>query len=303
MQEGEKFILDNIQRKYCLEGEKDYADVLNRVRKELEKSKSLNSKIVDYIMIMMGAGRYIPAGSVSFGLGNQHVKCSLSNCYFTPIEQDSIEGIFEACRKLARTFSYRGGSGVDITILRPKNSSVNNAAVYSSGAVSFMPIFSNTAGIIGQNGRRGAEIILMDIRHPDILDFIWSKSKPKEIFGQDPLTGKIHDVYDANISVKISDSFMIAVANDEDWQFVFPDHHHPAYDTEWKGNYDDWAEKGYPFINYHKVKAREILRSIAESAWISGDPGVSYWDTVIRMTPGSVDPKLKPTGSNPCGWV
>lgn len=301
MKEGEKFILDNIRRKYCLEGEKDYDDVLNRMRRELEKNNSLNRDVLDYIMKMMGAGRYIPAGSVSFGLGNQEVKCSLSNCYFTPIEQDSIEGIFEACRKLARTFSYRGGSGVDITILRPKNSSVNNAAVYSSGAVSFMPLFSNTAGIIGQNGRRGAEIILMDIRHPDILDFIWCKSKPKEIFGQDPLTGKIHDVYDANISVKISDSFMIAVSKDEDWQFVFPDHHHHAYDTEWKGDYDDWASKGYPFINYHKVKAREILKNIAESAWISGDPGVSYWDTVVKWTPGSVDPKLKPTGCNPCG--
>ncbi len=137
----------------------------------------------------------------------------------------------------------------------------------------------------------------------DILDFIWCKSKPKEVFGQDPLTGKIHDVNDANISVKLSDSFMLAVENDEEWQFVFPDHTHEKYDTEWKGDYDDWAIKGYPFINYHKLRAREVLRNIAESAWISGDPGVCYWDTVINWTPGSFDPKLKPTGSNPCGWV
>lgn len=303
LDEGKKFIQDNIKRKYCLESqnEKDYDDVLNRIRKELKSSNLLPSDQLDYIMKMMGAGRYISAGSISFGLGNKSVKCSLSNCYFTPIEQDSIEGIFDCCKKLARTFSYRGGSGVDITILRPKNSKVNNAAVFSSGAVSFMPLFSNTAGIIGQNGRRGAEIIMMDVRHPDILDFIWCKSKPKEIFGQDPLTGKIHDVYDANISVKLSDSFMLAVANDEDWQFVFPDFHHEAYNKEWKGNYDDWAEKGYPFIEYHKVKAREILRNIAESAWISGDPGVSYWDTVLTWTPGSFDPKLTPTGTNPCG--
>lgn len=301
LNEGEKFILDNIKRKYCLNDEKDYDDVLNRIRKELKTNSSLTEKELDYVMQMMGARRYIAAGSISFGLGNTGVKCSLSNCYFTPIEQDSIEGIFDAASKLARTFSYRGGSGIDITILRPKNSKVNNAAVYSSGAVSFMPLFSNVAGIIGQNGRRGAEIIMMDVRHPDILDFIWCKSKPKEIFGQDPLTGKIHDVYDANITIKLTDSFMRAVENDEDWQFVFPDHHHEKYDTEWKGDYDDWASKGYPFIEYHKVKAREILKNIAESAWISGDPGVSYWDTVIKWTPGSFDPKLKPTGSNPCG--
>lgn len=301
LRNGEEFILNNIKRKYCLDGEKDYDDVLNRIRRELKTIKKLDDESLDYIMRMIGEGRYITAGSVSFGLGNKSVKCSLSNCYFTPIEQDSIEGIFEAAKKLARTFSFRGGSGVDITVLRPKNSKVKNAAVYSSGAVSFMPLFSNTAGIIGQNGRRGAEIIMMDIRHPDIMDFIWCKSKPKEIFGQDPLTGKVHDVFDANITIKISDSFMRAVQNDEEWQFVFPDHNHPKYDEEWKGNYDDWAEKGYPFINYHKVKAREILMNIAESAWICGDPGISYWDTVIKWTPGSFDPKLKPTGSNPCG--
>ena len=299
-EDGKKFIQDNIKRKYCLKNEKDYADVLNRIRKELEKT-DIKTSDLDYTMSMIGRGRFIPAGSISFGLGNTDVKCSLSNCYFTPIEQDSIEGIFEAARKLARTFSYRGGSGVDITILRPKNSRVNNAAVHSSGAVSFMPLFSNVAGIIGQNGRRGAEIIMMDVRHPDVLDFIWCKSRPKEIFGQDPLTGKIHDVYDANITVKLSDSFMKAVKDDEDWQFVFPDQHHPKYDDEWKGDYDDWAKKDYPFVDYQKIKARDILIQIAESAWISGDPGISYWDTVIKWTPGSFDPKLKPTGSNPCG--
>ncbi len=300
---GEKFIADNIRRKYCIDdlGEKEYKDVLSRIRKELEKDDKLTEDELTRIMDMMWARRYITAGSISFGLGNNTVKCSLSNCYFIPIKQDSIEGIFECAQKLARTFSYRGGSGVDITILRPKNSKVNNAAVFSSGAVSFMPLFSNVAGIIGQNGRRGAEIIMMDVRHPDILDFIWSKSKPKEVFGQDPLTGKIHDVNDANISVKLSDSFMLAVENDEDWQFVFPDHTHEKYDEEWNGNYEDWASKGYPFKNYHKVKAREILRNIAESAWISGDPGVCYWDTILKYTPGSFDPRLKPKGSNPCG--
>jgi len=297
---GKKFIHDNIQRKYCLDEELDYSDVLNRIRKEL-KQTSINKKNLDYIMSMMGDGRFIPGGSISFGLGNKKIKCSLSNCYFTPIEHDSIEGIFEACKKLARTFSFRGGSGVDITILRPKDVEVNNAAIHSSGAVSFMPLFSNTSAIIGQNGRRGAEIIMLDVRHPDLLNFIWSKSRPKEVFGQDPLTGKVHDVYDANISIKLSDSFMTAIKEDQDWTFCFPDTKFEKYDTEWKGDYDDWASKDYPFITYKTIKAREILMQIAESAWISGDPGISYWDTVLKWTPGSFDEKLKPKGTNPCG--
>ena len=299
-EDGKKFIQDNIKRKYCLDGELDYNDVLNRIRKELKKT-DIEKKTLDYIMNMMGDGRFIPGGSISFGLGNNKIRCSLSNCYFTPIDHDSIEGIFDACRKLARTFSYRGGSGVDITILRPKDSKVNNAAIFSSGAVSFMPLFSNTSAIIGQNGRRGAEIIMLDVRHPDILDFVWCKSRPRDVFGQDPLTGKIHDVYDANISIKLSDSFMIAVKEDQDWTFCFPDTKYEKYDEEWKGDYDEWANKKYPFIVYKTIKARDILMQIAESAWISGDPGISYWDTVLKWTPGSVDPKLTPKGTNPCG--
>jgi len=299
-EDGKKFIQDNIQRKYCLKGEQNYDDVLNRIRKELETT-GIDPEELDAIMLMMGEGRFIPGGSISFGLGNNEIKCSLSNCYFTPIEHDSIEGIFDACRKLARTFSFRGGSGVDITILRPKDTKVNNAAIFSSGAVSFMPLFSNTSAIIGQNGRRGAEIIMLDVRHPDLLNFIWCKSRPKVVFGQDPLTGKIHDVYDANISVKLSDSFIKAVKEDEDWTFCFPDTKHEKYDDEWKGNYDDWASKGYPFVEYSTIKAKDILMQIAESAWISGDPGISYWDTVLKWTPGSFDPKLTPSGTNPCG--
>ena len=134
-----------------------------------------------------------------------------------------MEGIFEAQKKLARTYSYRGGSGIDITILRPSGDPVNNAAVTSSGAVSFMPLFSELTNTIGQNGRRGALMISMDIRHPDTRRFIWSKSKPEEIFGVDSLTGKTQDVFGANISLKITDDFMQAVEDDKDWTFVFPE--------------------------------------------------------------------------------
>ena len=301
LKDGEQFILDNIQRKYCLEGEKEYDDVVDRHMNELTENTNLKPEEIAYINSMMRDQRYITGGGISFGLGNNEVKCSLSNCYFTPIKQDSIEGIFEAALKLARTFSYRGGSGIDITILRPKNATVRNAAVYSSGAVSFAPLFSNVNGIIGQNGRRGASIILLDVRHPDTFGMIWCKSKPEEIFGKDPLTGKVWDVFDANISIKLTNEFMEAVKNDDDWTFIFPDHEFDKYDDEWNGNYDEWIAKGYPIKEYQTVKAREILHQIAESAWLSGDPGVSYWDNVLAMTPGSFDPKLTPKGCNPCG--
>lgn len=203
--------------------EHSFKDVKNRICREFLKNSRFDNDENKQVCEMLQAGRFIPAGSILSGLGNEYAKCSLSNCYLAKIESDSLEGIFEAQKKLARTYSYRGGSGIDITILRPAGDPVNNAAVSSSGAVSFMPLFSELTNTIGQNGRRGALMISMDIRHPDTRRFIWSKSRPEEIFGVDSLTGKTQDVFGANISLKVTDEFMQAVEQDLDWSFIFPD--------------------------------------------------------------------------------
>jgi len=203
--------------------EHSFTDVKNRLCREFLKHSHFDKQENEQVCEILQTGRFIPAGSILSGLGNDYSKCSLSNCYLAKIESDSLEGIFEAQKKLARTYSYRGGSGIDITILRPEGDPVNNAAVSSSGAVSFMPLFSELTNTIGQNGRRGALMISLDIRHPDTRRFIWSKSKPEEIFGVDSLTGKTQDVFGANISLKVTDAFMRAVEEDQDWDFIFPE--------------------------------------------------------------------------------
>ena len=203
--------------------EHSFKDVRNRLCREFLKHSRFDNEENEQVCEMVQTGRFIPAGSILSGLGNEYSKCSLSNCYLAKIESDSLEGIFEAQKKLARTYSYRGGSGIDITILRPAGDPVNNAAVSSSGAVSFMPLFSELTNTIGQNGRRGALMISLDIRHPDTRRFIWSKSKPEEIFGVDSLTGKTQDVFGANISLKVTDEFMQAVEEDLEWTFTFPE--------------------------------------------------------------------------------
>ncbi|WP_415718618.1 adenosylcobalamin-dependent ribonucleoside-diphosphate reductase [Maridesulfovibrio sp.] len=203
--------------------EHSFNDVKNRLCREFLKHSRFENNENEQVCEMLQSGRFIPAGSILSGLGNDYAKCSLSNCYLAKIESDSLEGIFEAQKKLARTYSYRGGSGIDITILRPSGDPVNNAAVTSSGAVSFMPLFSELTNTIGQNGRRGALMISLDIRHPETQRFIWCKSKPEEIFGVDSLTGKVQDVFGANISLKVTDEFMKAVEEDKDWTFIFPD--------------------------------------------------------------------------------
>ena len=280
-----------ISKKYFLEDETCWQDVKRRIA-----SYVTNKDLQDWIL---DTENFIPAGSILSGLGNPK-KCSLSNCYFTPIEQDSIEGIMDCCKKMARTYSYRGGTGINISILRPKGADVNNSAKVSSGAVSFMPLFSEVTNTIGQCGRRGALMISMDIRHPDILHFIWSKSRPQDVFGKDALTGKIPDVFGANISVAITDDFMEAVKKDEFWDFKYPDRDADPekYDREWDGDFNQWTGE---WKLYHSLHARSVLYQIAAAAWTSGDPGVIYMDTVKRLTPGSyLHSSLVPHGSNPC---
>jgi len=299
---GQKYI-DNIsKKKYCINEEKNYNDVLN-LRTLPTISNLYDKKTFENISEMFLEKRSIPAGSIIYGLGNTERKTSLSNCYFIPINEDSIEGIYDACKEMARTYSWRGGCGTDITILRPKGSSTKNSSKSSTGAVSFMPTFEEVTCTIGQNGRRGALIISLDIRHPDVLDFIWSKSKPEKIFGVDNLSGKTKELSSCNISVKVTNSFMEAVISDKNFDLIFPDFSicKDLYDKEWDGNLDNWLTKKYPIKVYKTVSARQLLKQIAESSWLSGDPGILFWDNVIYWSSGRFDKLLVPWGVNPCG--
>ena len=136
------------------------------------------------------------------GLYRDNIKVTYSNCYVLEPPEDNLESIFDTAKNLARTFSYGGGVGIDISKLRPNGAEVYNAAKTTSGAVSFMDLYSMTTGLIGQKGRRGALMISMDISHPDIEEFIDVKTD-------------LEKVTKANISVKISDEFMKAVKNKE----------------------------------------------------------------------------------------
>jgi len=175
-------------------------------------------------------GRFIPGGRVLAGAGDLYRLKTLANCFVSRIDEDSIESLYETAFQCARTYSYGGGIGVDITPLRPRNSVVHNAADCSTGAVSFMELFSQTTGLIGQSGRRGALMLTVDVKHPDVMDFIRVKKDPnwvtEQIVRQCSWSGLFSDeqlkevqrqvaentqVRFANISIKVSDEFMSAV--------------------------------------------------------------------------------------------
>ncbi|MBI2664837.1 hypothetical protein HYX10_05875 [Candidatus Woesearchaeota archaeon] len=176
------------------------------------------------------AGQFLPGGRVIAGGGDLYRLKTMANCFVSIIEDDNIESIYKAAYECARTYSYGGGIGVDISVLRPKDSIVHNAADCSTGSVSFMEIFSLTTGLIGQSGRRGALMLTIDIKHPDSPLFIDVKNIPNWVTNQiveqckwtgnftreqlDIIQQQVREntqVRFANISIKVSDEFMQAV--------------------------------------------------------------------------------------------
>lgn len=175
-------------------------------------------------------GYFVPGGRVIAGGGDLYRLKTLANCFVSVIAEDNIESIYQSAYECARTYSYGGGIGVDISVLRPKGSVVHNAADTSTGSVSFMELFSLTTGLIGQSGRRGALMLTIDIKHPDSPVFINAKKIPNwvtnQIVEQCKWSGFFNDkqlkeverqarentqVRFANISLKVSDEFMQAV--------------------------------------------------------------------------------------------
>lgn len=203
------------------------------------------------------------------GLDKKGVKVTYSNCYVITPPEDNLESIFDCGKKLARTFSYGGGCGIDISNLAPRGAKVNNTAETTTGAVSFMDFYSMITGMIGQNGRRGALMITMDVSHPDIEEFIGIKSD-------------LDRVTKANISVRVNDKFMKAVTNDEDWELSF--------------TREDTGE-----IIKKSVKAKDIFHKICEMNWSYAEPGMMFWDRIEEDNLLNSHITFKYAGTNPCG--
>jgi ribonucleoside-diphosphate reductase alpha chain len=214
--------------------------------------------------------KFIPGGRIMFGAG-QPRRATLLNCYVIPIKEDSIEGIFEWCKEAARTYSFGGGVGTDISVLRPKGSPVNNSAIYSTGSVSFMDLFSMTTGTIGQAGRRGALMITIRVDHPDVEEFIGVKNDPER-----------QRVKHANISVRLTDEFMEAVQQGKKFTL--------RYENEVIGQFE------------RTVDAKALWEKLISNAWASAEPGLIFWDTIKRESTTEYN-GMEVTTTNPCSEI
>lgn len=245
-------------KKYCSEGE-DFEAWIRRI-------SGGNEEIGTYIK----EKKFLFGGRIlsNRGLHKQGRKVTYSNCYVVAPPEDEIESIFDCAKKLARTYSYGGGCGVDISKLSPRGAKINNAAKETSGAVSFMELYSLVTALIGQNGRRGALMISIDCSHPDVREFIELKTD-------------LEKVTTANISVRIHEDFMEAVKKNAEYTL--------HYTREATG---EVIEK--------TVNARELFRRITETNWDYAEPGALFWDRITSWNLLSNTKEFSYAGVNPC---
>lgn len=281
---GDELATNVFITKYCLRDkqgnfvEKTPRDMHNRMASEFARVEKKyggpralsHDKIVEYFDNF----KYIvPQGSPMMGVGNDYVNVSLSNCVVVESPADNISSIINSGRDLANLFKRRCGVGLDLSDLRPDGAQVNNSAGTTTGAWSFADFYSHVCRMIGQNGRRGALMVTMDVRHPDIEEFVTMKRDLTKVTG-------------ANISVKISDSFMEAVQNEDKFTLQFPvDSDEPAHTKE--------------------IDAKALWDVIVESATTTAEPGILMWDNIINNLPAHsyAEDGFATICTNPCAEI
>ena len=217
----------------------------------------------------------VPAGSPMTGIGNNHQVASLSNCFVIGLEgnSDSYGAIMRIDEEQVQLMKRRGGVGHDLSDLRPKGSPVNNSALTSTGLVPFMERYSNSTREVAQDGRRGALMLSVSIKHPDSEAFIDAKMTEGKVTG-------------ANVSVKLDDTFMQAAIDDTPYVQQFP---------------IDAAE---PLVK-KEISAKKLWEKIVHNAWKSAEPGVLFWDTILRESIPDcyADLGFRTVSTNPCGEI
>ncbi len=217
----------------------------------------------------------IPAGSPMAGIGNDNQISSLSNCFVigNDGDSDSYGGILKIDQEQVQLMKRRGGVGHDLTHIRPKGSPVKNTALTSTGVVPFMDRYSNSTREVAQDGRRGALMLSIGIKHPDSEDFIDAKMEQGKVTG-------------ANISVKLDDEFMKSVKENTTYVQQYPvNSENPKYKKE--------------------INSRDLWNKIVHNAWSSAEPGILFWDTVIKesIPDHYADYGFKTVSTNPCGEI
>ena len=242
-------------------------------RVEAKYPNSLSEK--EIYNVIKGFKHIVPQGGPMTGIGNNFQIASLSNCFVigNPVDSDSYGGIMKIDEEQVQLMKRRGGVGHDLSHIRPKGSPVMNSALTSTGVVPFMERYSNSTREVAQDGRRGALMLSISIKHPDAEEFIDAKLDGTKVTG-------------ANVSIKMDDEFMKAVKSNSTYKQKYPiDSDEPMYKSE--------------------VDAKKLWNKIIHNAWKSAEPGILFWDQIVReaIPDNYADYGFATVSTNPCGEI
>lgn len=281
---GDKLAAEVWISKYALKDnygniyERSPSEMHRRLSKEFARIESMYANPMDEneIFGLLNEFKYIiPQGSPMSGIGNNYQVVSLSNCFVIGLEGycDSYGAILHTDQEQVQLMKRRGGVGHDLSHIRPKGFHVNNSAISATGILPFMDRFSNSTREVAQDGRRGALMLTLSVKHPEIKSFIKSKDQNDKING-------------ANISVKIDDAFMYAVENNTTYTQTYPiDGRDGAQNIE--------------------INAKEIWDLLIHQSWKSAEPGILFWDTILKESVADCYSEFgfTTTATNPCGEI
>lgn len=262
--------------------------------------KVLTSNLVEHFRKYISFDNITLGGSMMQGIGNHNIFSSLSNCFVLGQPYDSYGGINKKGDEIVQVMKRRGGAGLDLSTIRPKGTKVNNQARYSSGPVLFAEGYSHKTKEVAQDGRRGALMLSLMMRHPDALDFILAKQDLEKITG-------------ANISVGIDDDFMRAVENDDDYLMCFPvdaDIKPLVQNKEFLTglSYNEliqFDESGFPQYenapkSIKKIRAKEYWDILVRCAWKTAEPGILFIGNWKKYGYDWDYEQFRPVTTNPC---
>lgn len=246
-----------------------------RLAKEFARVESKFRKIPmdesEIFSLLDGFKYVVPQGSPMYGIGNDYQIISLSNCYVLETPLDSYSSILKVDEQLVNISKRRGGVGINLSNLRPSGTPTKNAARTSTGMSTWMERYSNSIREVGQAGRRGALMLVLDVRHPDIETFITIKNDDTKVTG-------------ANISVLVNKDFMSAVEKDEDYTLQWP------------------IDSKKPTVT-KAIKAKYLWDLMVESAHNRAEPGILMWDNFMENGPADQYPKYRSVATNPCAEI
>ncbi len=276
---GDTLATDVWINKYCLKNmrgelmELTPDDMHRRIASEFARIESTFDNPIDETEVynLIKDFRFIiPQGSPMSGIGNEQQVISLANCFVVGNGQDSYGGILNTEEQMVHLMKRRGGVGTDLSHIRPRGFAVNNAAISSAGVAPFMERYSNATREVAQDGRRGALMLTMSDRSENFEDFIDAKLETTRVTG-------------ANISVKLSDEFMVAAINDTEFEQRFP------YNSDKP-------------THSQNVSAKKLWKKLIHNSWKSAEPGILFWDKIINESPADCykDFGFSTVSTNPC---